>query len=97
MGSQPPSNGFWGTLAALLIHLIPVYVLLIALAIGWRWEWVGALLFAAFSVWYLVSTWGPFPLVANLIGAWPIAGPPLLVSLLFLLSWLYKPKLHAPA
>ena len=26
---------------ALLMHLIPVYILLIALAIGWRWEWAG--------------------------------------------------------
>ena len=45
----------------------------------------------------VMISWGPFPLVANLIGAWPLAGPPLLVSLLFLLSWLYKPKLHASA
>lgn len=86
--------GFWGTLFALFMHLIPVYVLLIALAIGWRWEWAGALLFAGFSVWYLVTMWGPFPVVANLVGTIPIAGPPLLVGLFFLLDWLYKPKLQ---
>lgn len=87
--------GFWGTLGALLIHLIPVYVLLIALAIGWRWEWIGALLFGGFGVWYLVMTWEPVPLIAILIGALPIAAPALLVGLLFLLDWFYEPKLQA--
>lgn len=87
--------GFWGTLGALLIHLIPVYVLLIALAIGWRWEWAGALLFGGFAVWYLVMIWEPAPLIAILIGALPIAAPALLVGLLFLLDWFYEPKLQA--
>lgn len=87
--------GFWGTLGALLIHLIPVYVLLIALAIGWRWEWAGALLFAGFSVWYLIMSWGPFPWMAILVAAWPLAAPALLVALFFLIDWLYGPKLQA--
>lgn len=87
--------GFWGTVAALLIHLIPVYVLLIALAIGWRWEWAGALLFAGFGVWYFIMSWGPFPLIAILIAAWPLAAPALLVGLFFLIDWLYGPKLQA--
>jgi len=86
--------GFWGTLGALLIHLIPVYVLLIALAIGWRWEWAGALLFVGFSAWYIIMSWGPVPLIAILIGAWPIAAPALLVALFFLLDWFYGPKLQ---
>ena len=87
--------GFWGTVGALLIHLIPVYVLLIALAIGWRWEWAGALLFASFGIWYLMISWGPFPPNAILIAAWPLAAPALLVGLFFLIDWLYGPKLQA--
>lgn len=86
--------GFWGTLTALLIHLIPVYVLLIAVAIGWRWEWAGALLFLGFSLWYLLTAWEPSPLAANLMAVWPIALPPLVVGLLFLFDWFYKPQLH---
>jgi hypothetical protein len=86
--------GFWGTMRALFMHLIPVYILLIALAIGWRWEWAGALLFAGFSIWYLVMSWGAFPLIAILVGTWPIAAPALLVALFFLLDWLYEPKLQ---
>ena len=89
--------GFWGTIVALFMHLIPVYILLLALAISWRWEWAGVLLFAGFSIWYLATSWGPYPLGFILAGAWPIAGPPLLVALLFLLNWLYKPKLYAAA
>lgn len=87
--------GFWRTVAALLVHLIPVYVLLIAVAIGWRWEWAGALLFAGFGLWYLSLSWGPFPLIAVLAAAWPIAAPALLVGLFFLLDWLYGSKLQA--
>ncbi len=85
---------FWGTMRALLLHLVPVYILLIALVIGWRWEWAGALLFVGFSIWYLIVSWGPFPLIAILVGAWPLAAPALLVGLLFLLDWLYEPKLQ---
>ena len=87
--------GFWGTLLALFMHLIPVYVLLIGLALAWRWEWAGALVFIGFGAWYLVISWGPFPLIANLIGALPIAGPALLIGILFLIGWLYKPQLQA--
>ena len=39
--------GFWETIVAFLIHLIPTGLILIALAIAWRWEWIGAILFAA--------------------------------------------------
>ena len=87
--------GFWGILLALFMHLIPVYVLLIGLALAWCWEWVGALVFIGFGAWYLVISWGPFPLIANLIGALPIAGPALLIGILFLIGWLYKPQLQA--
>jgi hypothetical protein len=71
-----------------------VYLLLITLALAWRWPWAGALLFTAFRIWYAVVSWGPYPLIANLIGVWPLAGPALLVGLLFLFSWLYGAKLR---
>jgi hypothetical protein len=88
--------GLWGTLVALFMHLMPVYPLIIGLALSWRWPWVGALLFIGFSIWYLVIAWGPFPLVANLIRVWPLAGPSLLVGLLFLFDWFYQAKLQYP-
>jgi len=33
--------GFWQTIGALLLHLVPTFIVVFALLIGWRWEWVG--------------------------------------------------------
>jgi hypothetical protein len=78
--------GFWGTIAALLIHLIPTYAILIALAIAWRWEWIGAILFAALGAAYLIVAWGQFPWITYLL----IAGPSFLIGALFLVNWLSR-------
>ncbi|MDO9546365.1 MAG: hypothetical protein Q7J07_06410, partial [Pelolinea sp.] len=50
--------GFWESILALLIHLVPVYMVVIALVIAWRWEWVGAVLFIALAVLYVVLSGG---------------------------------------
>lgn len=53
-------SGLWETLLALLIHLIPVGIMLIGIAIAWRYEWVGAVASLAGRC----GTWrpsGPFP------------------------------------
>jgi hypothetical protein len=82
--------GFWGTIVALLMHLIPTAIILIVLAIAWRWEWIGAILFVALGVWYVIMAWGKF--------GWPtyllIAGPLFLVGALFLVNWLYRTELQ---
>ena len=82
--------GFWGTMLALLMHLIPTGVILIVLAISWRWEWVGGILFTALGVLYLVMFWGRFHWSAYLL----ISGPLLLVGILFLINWLYRARLR---
>jgi hypothetical protein len=82
--------GFWETILALVMHLLPVFALLIGLAIAWRWEWVGALIFLGFALWYLVQAWGQFPLSVYLV----MAGVPFVVGVLWLIDWLYKPKLQ---
>lgn len=82
--------GFWETILGLLIHLIPVFVLLIGLAIAWRWEWVGALVFLGFAIWYLVQAWGQFPLSVYLV----MAGVPFVVGVLWLADWLYRGELR---
>ena len=35
------AHGFWQTAAALCMHLLPSFALVIMLVIAWRWEWVG--------------------------------------------------------
>lgn len=48
------SYGFWGTILALLIHLIPTGIILMALIIAWRWEWAG-ILFIALAAFDLIQ------------------------------------------
>ena len=69
---------FWETLVALFMHLIPTFILVAVLAIAWRWERVGAALFLALAIIYLVLTDGRMLTI-------PI--PLIVVSLLFLVSW----------
>ena len=82
--------GFWEAILALLIHLVPVYIVVIALGIAWRWEWVGAILFTALAVFYVVWMWGRFPLVTYL----SISGPLVLIGVLFLFNWIYRAQLR---
>ena len=69
---------FWETLVALFMHLIPTFILVAVLAIAWRWERVGAALFLALAIIYLVLTDGRMLTI-------PI--PLIVMSLLFLVSW----------
>lgn len=78
--------GFWQTILALVMHLVPTYVVVFALVIAWRWEWVGALLFTGLGVFYLVGTWRRFPWITHLA----IAGPLFLVGVLFGVSRVYR-------
>jgi hypothetical protein len=85
-------KGFGETTLALLIHLVPTYILVIALIIAWRWELIGGILFICFGLVYIVWTWGRFPIVAY--GA--IAGPLFLVGILFLLNWKKRRQMGTP-
>lgn len=84
------SHGFWKTILALLIHLVPTYILVIILVIAWRREWVGAILFNALAVLYVVWFWGRFTLSTYLC----IAGPMALIGVLFLFNWIYREQLR---
>jgi hypothetical protein len=81
--------GFWETILALLIHLVPTYLVVIALVLAWRWEWVGALLFIALGAYYLIMAWGKFTWETYLL----ISGPLILTGLLFSVNWVYRGKL----
>jgi hypothetical protein len=83
--------GFWETLVALLIHLVPTAIILIALAIAWRREWIGAILFVALGAWYVITAWGKFPWTTYLL----IAGPSVLIGVMFLVNWLFRAELRS--
>jgi hypothetical protein len=81
--------GFWETILALLIHLVPVYIVVIVLVMAWRWEWVGAILFIALALFYLVWSWGRFHRIGLVI-----PGPLVLIGVLFLFNWKYRAQLR---
>lgn len=82
--------GFWRTLLALAIHLIPTGLLLLILAAAWRWEWLGALIFPALGGFYIFGCWGRFPWMTYVI----IAGPLFLLGALFLLGWMKRKEIR---
>jgi hypothetical protein len=79
-------HGFWNGALALTMHLIPTAVLVVLLAVTWRWEWVGAILFTALGGLYLVSTWGRWHWSVYAV----IAGPLFAIGTLFLLNWICR-------
>jgi hypothetical protein len=90
-------HGFWGTLLALTMHLIPTFVLIAGLLLAWRWEWIGATLYAAAGMLYVVWVlWVPRPLSAAIKLTWilTIAGPVFVIAALFLANWLKHGELH---
>jgi hypothetical protein len=88
-------HGFWRILGALSIHLIPSFVLIVGLILAWRWEWIGAALYAAAGVLYVATTVGR-PVAPAIKMNWilTIAGPTFLVAALFLANWLKHDELH---
>jgi hypothetical protein len=77
---------FWETIGALVMHLIPTFVILIVLGIAWRWEWLGGFLFVTLGVLYITLFWEPSNLPAYLL----ISGPLFLAGFLFLLDGYYR-------
>lgn len=71
------------------IHLTPMLILLAVVVIAWRWEWVGALFFTGVAVAYAYAarthvSWIPI-----------IAGPLLMVGILFFWSWISRRNFRA--
>ena len=88
-------HGFWRILGALSIHLIPTFILTVVLILAWRWEWIGAALYAAAGLAYTAWVLGR-PLTAAIKINWIliIGTPTLLIAALFLTNWLKHDELH---
>jgi hypothetical protein len=84
-------KGFWETSVALLLHLVPTIIIVAALVVSWRREWIGGILFIALGILYVVWAWGRFRWTTYAI----ISGPLLLMGILFLLNWRHRAVLHA--
>ncbi len=78
--------GFWKTLLAFLMHIIPTFVVLGVLVVSWRREWIGGIAYIALAICYIIMQWGRFPLMTYLA----ISGPLVMTGLLFLLNWYHR-------
>jgi hypothetical protein len=82
---------FWQAILGFLIHMLPTFAVILVLVLAWRWEWVGALGFIAFGVWYIAMAW-------NNQFDWSVyavlAGIPGLMGILFLLGWMDRKKIQ---
>jgi hypothetical protein len=87
---------FRQTLLALCIHLIPTFVLIAVLVLAWKWEWIGAVLFAAAGFLYIAMV-VPRPMPAAIKLSWilPLSGPAFLIAVLFLVNWFKRGTLRA--
>ena len=75
--------GFWQTLLALLIHLVPTFLALLVLAVAWRRPRFGGLLFLAAGAAYTVDNLEHPSWVLG------VSGPLFLVGLLWILSGIW--------
>jgi hypothetical protein len=80
------STSFSQAVPDFLIHLAPTVVLLGVVALSWRWQWIGALVFIALAVGYAY--------LARRHVAWiaTVSGPLLAVGILFLFSWIHRQR-----
>ena len=84
------NHGFWPTALAFSIHMIPTMIVVAILIAAWRWEWVGAVVYALLTALYL---WWGLPR-RPLFGVLMIAIPLLVIAGLFLADWIERAKLR---
>jgi glucose-6-phosphate-specific signal transduction histidine kinase len=73
------------------VHIAPMLVLLAIVAISWRYEWVGGIVFTGLATAYAIFARGHLSWIAA------IGAPLLVVGLLFLWSWRHHEELRATA
>ncbi len=85
-------HGFWRLAIAFAIGLVPALIVLAVLAAAWKWEWIGAAIFALLAICY---SWGA---IHRHFLSWPIflgiPLPLLVIAGLFLANWIERSKLR---
>ncbi|MGB8031604.1 MAG: hypothetical protein WCF30_18280 [Terracidiphilus sp.] len=84
---------FWKCILAFCIGLLPAAIVAAILSVAWRWEWVGAALFALAALYYAWS-WTVPPRHMNWTATAGISGPLLVIAALFLANWIERAKLR---
>ena len=85
-------HGLWRLALAFAIHLVPALIVVAVLVAAWKWEWIGAVVFALLAAWY---SWTA---VHRHFLSWPIflgiPLPLLVIAGLFLANWMERAKLR---
>jgi hypothetical protein len=74
---------------SLLVHLLPATLLAGTALLGWRRPLAGAIAYVVIGTGYCLYTWGSFPWDTLVT----VAGPIMIVSVLFFITWLTRPKM----
>jgi hypothetical protein len=84
------ANGQSGThtMTNMAIHLLPSLLVLALVALGWNFDWIGAIGFSALAFLYAAMAWGRLDWISV------ISTPLLLVGLLFYASWRSRVVAH---
>ena len=80
---------FGKTIIALLMHLIPAFILLAILFASWRREWIGGYAFLLLSILYAITAWGKI----GLSGFFMIETPLFILAILYFIVW-FKKRTH---
>ena len=78
------ATGFWATFIALLVHLIPAFLIVIILIISWRWSWVGGIVYIMLGIAYNIRMDEKYLIISI---------PLFLAGILFLLSWFLRKQI----
>jgi hypothetical protein len=88
-------RNYLGTFLALIVHLIPMFILAAGLILAWRWEWIGTVLYGAGGTAYVFFALPrPWPPSMKLVCILMISGPAFAVAALFLANLLKRGELH---
>jgi len=82
------NSGFWNTFLALLIHLIPIFILIVLLIISWKHEIVGGIAFILGGLLYIILLLiRPGFELYKLSWSMIVAGPAFAIGILWILNW----------
>ncbi len=96
------NEGFWQTLLAFVIHMIPMFILVVVLVLAWRREWIGAVVFGIFALGYVLGPLAPpqvrrFEFSQRLLVDLTVAGPAFAIAVLFFAGWVRRLRGAEPA
>ena len=72
------------TIIALGMHMIPTLIVVLALVVAWRWPWLGAIVYMALAVVYMLMSHGE---------SFVLSVPLFLLGVLFLVQWILRAEL----